>query len=230
MKNSQRIWQLVDAKKEAFENLSDRVWGMPEIAYTEYRSVAEHAKALQSEGFRITENVAGIPTAIMGEAGEGGPVIAILGEYDVLPGLSQEAGVAEPRPLPGNGHGHGCGHNMLGSAALLAATAVKNLARESRTARTRALLWLSGGGRWRGQDLHGARGSFRRCGRCDLMASVVIHTGGRSALTRQHPDGFQVHRTRVSRSRCTPSRTKRARRGGADECRGELSARARSRR
>ena len=62
----------------------------------------------------------------MGEAGEGGPVIAILGEYDALPGLSQEAGVAEPRPVEPDGHGHGCGHNLLGSAALLAATAVKN--------------------------------------------------------------------------------------------------------
>ena len=43
-----------------------------------------------------------------------------------LPGLSQEAGVAEPRPLPGDGYGHGCGHNLLGSASMLAATAVKD--------------------------------------------------------------------------------------------------------
>ncbi len=62
----------------------------------------------------------------MGEAGDGGPVIAILGEYDALPGLSQEAGMAEHRPLPGDGFGHGCGHNLLGSASLLAATAVKD--------------------------------------------------------------------------------------------------------
>jgi aminobenzoyl-glutamate utilization protein B len=66
----------------------------------------------------------------MGEAGEGGPVIAILGEYDALPGLSQVAGIAEPKPLEAGGHGHGCGHNMLGSAALLAATAVKDLLAE----------------------------------------------------------------------------------------------------
>ena len=60
--------------------------------------------------------VAGIPTAVMGEAGEGGPVIAILGEYDALPGLSQEAGLAEQRPLSRGGNGHGCGHNLLGAA------------------------------------------------------------------------------------------------------------------
>src|SRR5438046_753552 len=81
---------------------------------------------LEQQGFRIGENVAGIPTAMMGEAGDGGPVIAILGEYDALPGLSQVAGIAEPKELVPGGHGHGCGHNMLGSAALLAATAVKN--------------------------------------------------------------------------------------------------------
>lgn len=126
MKNSEDIWQLVDFKKNEFTALSDRIWDMPEIAYTEFRSVAEHKAMLEWQGFRITENLAGIPTAIMGEAGAGGPVIAILGEYDALPGLSQEAGVAEPRPLPRNGNGHGCGHNMLGSAALLAATAVKD--------------------------------------------------------------------------------------------------------
>src|SRR5581483_8268040 len=126
MQNSEKIWQLVDARKDAYEGLSDRVWEIPEICYTEYRSVAEHRAMLEAEGFRITENVAGIPTAVMGEAGEGGPVIAILGEYDALPGLSQVAGIAEPKELVPGGPGHGCGHNMLGSAALLAATAVKN--------------------------------------------------------------------------------------------------------
>src|SRR5690348_17996210 len=124
MQNSEKIWQHVDARKDDYEALSDRVWGMPEIAYTEYRSSAEHRAMLEQEGFRITENLADIPTAMMGEAGEGGPVIAILGEYDALPGLSQVAGIAEPRPIPGNGHG--CGHNLLGSAALLAATAIKD--------------------------------------------------------------------------------------------------------
>jgi aminobenzoyl-glutamate utilization protein B len=99
---------------------------MPEVCYTEARSSAEHLAELRHQGFRVTENVAGIPTALMGEAGEGGPVIAFLGEYDALPGLSQEAGVAEHRPIEAGGHGHGCGHNLLGSAALLAATAVKD--------------------------------------------------------------------------------------------------------
>ncbi len=126
MQNEEQIWRLVDAKKDEFAELSDTIWGMPELAYAEHRSAAEHTKMLEAQGFRITGNLADIPTAVMGEAGEGGPVVAILGEYDALPGLSQEAGVAEQRPTPGDGVGHGCGHNLLGSASLLAATAVKD--------------------------------------------------------------------------------------------------------
>ena len=127
MQNTEEVWRLVDAKQDAFIALSDAVWETPELNYAEHRSVAEHIRQLDAEGFRITRDVAGIPTAVMGEAGEGGPVIAILGEYDALPGLSQEAGVTEHRPVVGQGgNGHGCGHNLLGAGALMAATAVKD--------------------------------------------------------------------------------------------------------
>jgi aminobenzoyl-glutamate utilization protein B len=126
MRNTEEIWHLVDAKKDDFTALSDRVWDMPELLYNEHRSCAEHAAMLEKQGFRVTREVAGIPTAMMGEAGEEGPVIAFLGEYDALPGLSQESGVAEHRPVKASGHGHGCGHNLLGAASLLAAAAVKD--------------------------------------------------------------------------------------------------------
>ena len=126
MANEEQIWRLVDDRTQPYVELSDRIWGMPELCYDEHRSSAEHAAMLEAEGFRITRNLAGIPTAMMGEAGEGGPVIAILGEYDALPGLSQEAGVTEPRMVPGETRGHGCGHNLLGSASLMAAAAVKD--------------------------------------------------------------------------------------------------------
>ena len=126
MKNSEQIWDIVDEKAEPYIQLSDRVWGMPELCYAEHRSAAEHAAQLEAEGFRVSRGLAGIPTAVMGEIGEGGPVIAILGEYDALPGLSQEAGVAEPSPVEAGGSGHGCGHNLLGAASMLAAAAVKD--------------------------------------------------------------------------------------------------------
>ena len=126
MNDSRDIWQLVEAKQEPLIALSDRVWATPELCYTEAHSAAEHRAELERHGFRITEGVAGIPTAMIGEAGDGGPVIAILGEYDALPGLSQESGVTEHRPLQNGGNGHGCGHNLLGAGAMLAAVAVKD--------------------------------------------------------------------------------------------------------
>jgi aminobenzoyl-glutamate utilization protein B len=128
--SSAALWSLIDQKAPAFIDLSDRVWGMPETCYMEESSVAEHVALLEAEGFRVAKHVAGIPTAVMGEAGEGGPVIAFLGEFDALSGLSQEAGVAEHRPVQAGGNGHGCGHNLLGSAALLAASALKDWLKE----------------------------------------------------------------------------------------------------
>ncbi len=126
MQNSDIIWDNVDRHREAFIGLSDRVFDTPETLYGEFRSVAEHRAMLAEQGFRITDDAAGIPTAVLGEAGDEGPVIAILGEFDALPGLSQAPGVAEHQPLEHGGNGHGCGHNLLGSAAMLAATAVKD--------------------------------------------------------------------------------------------------------
>src|ERR1700759_4754876 len=132
MDNRSDIWRGIDTIKGRFIDLSDKVWGMPEVCYTEARSSAEHLAELRHQGFRVTEKVAAIPTAVMGEWGEGGPVIAFMGEYDALPGLSQEAGVAEHRPVETGGHGHGCGHNLLGSAALLAATGLKDWLAENK--------------------------------------------------------------------------------------------------
>ncbi len=124
--NEHPLWAYVEKAHPRFRELSDRVWATPETCYTESASAAAHLEELRYQGFRITENIADIPTALMGEAGEGGPVIAFLGEFDALAGLSQQADVAEQIPLEAGANGHGCGHNLLGSGAMLAATAVKN--------------------------------------------------------------------------------------------------------
>jgi aminobenzoyl-glutamate utilization protein B len=99
---------------------------MAETLYQEFRSVAEHTKMLKKEGFKVTEGSCNIPTAVIGEYGDQGPIIAIIGEFDALPGLSQEAGIAKQKPVQNIDNGHGCGHNLLGAASLLAASAVKD--------------------------------------------------------------------------------------------------------
>lgn len=131
--NEHPLWTHVEDAKDRFKALSDRVWATPETCYAERQSAAAHLEELTHQGFRVQESIAGIETAVMGEAGEGGPVIAFLGEFDALAGLSQQADVAEQVPLEAGANGHGCGHNLLGSASLLAATAVKNWLAETGT-------------------------------------------------------------------------------------------------
>ena len=77
-----------------------------------------------NESVAVTAGIANEPTAFLASFKNGaGPVIAVLAEYDALPGLSQEAGASEHKEIEAGGHGHGCGHNLLGSAAMLAAVA-----------------------------------------------------------------------------------------------------------
>jgi len=72
----------IEAKREPFFALSDCIWAVPETNYRELRSSQEHTGLLEQEGFRLHHRFAGLPTAVMGEAGMGGPIIAILGELD----------------------------------------------------------------------------------------------------------------------------------------------------
>ncbi|WP_093380712.1 M20 family metallopeptidase [Variovorax sp. OV329] len=111
-----------------FIDLSDQIWRLAELRYEEFTSAQLHVRMLEAEGFTVTSGVAGIPTAFVAEAGSGGPVIGILGEYDALSGMSQEAGALSCAPSGEivNGNGHGCGHHLLGTAAHLAAAAVKD--------------------------------------------------------------------------------------------------------
>lgn len=115
----------IDLESETLCKLSDAVWENPETAFAEYRSADLICKALTDFGFSVTRPVAGIETAFSGRFGSGKPVIGILGEFDALSGLSQQAGVAEKKPLVPGSAGHGCGHNLLGVGSLAAALAVK---------------------------------------------------------------------------------------------------------
>ena len=126
LSNEEDIWKIVNIKRDDYIKFSDQIFDMPETLYQEFRSVAEHTKMLKKEGFKVTEGSCNIPTAVIGEYGDQGPIIAIIGEFDALPGLSQEAGIAKQKPVQNIDNGHGCGHNLLGAASLLAASAVKD--------------------------------------------------------------------------------------------------------
>ena len=105
-------------------DLSDQIWGFAETALHEKRSSKLLADYAEAQGFKVTRNVAGMPTAFIASFGSGKPIIGIMGEYDALPGVSQKAS-AEKSPLVEGGAGHGCGHNLFGAASLGAALAIK---------------------------------------------------------------------------------------------------------
>jgi aminobenzoyl-glutamate utilization protein B len=116
----------IDARRGDLVSLADQVWGFAETALRETRSAALLADYAEKQGFRVERGVAGMPTAFVASYGQGRPVIAVLGEYDALPGLSQKA-VPEQAVLQPGAPGHGCGHNLFGAASLGAAIAVKEL-------------------------------------------------------------------------------------------------------
>lgn len=126
MNTKEVISELVEKKKDKFLNASKKIWAAAELGMKEFESVKALTDVLSNEGFEIETGLAGIPTAFSASFGSGKPIIGFLGEYDALPNLSQQAGVAEQKPIVKGESGHGCGHNLLGTGSLAAAVALKD--------------------------------------------------------------------------------------------------------
>ena len=129
--NKHVIWDFVSKNQKRFQELADKVWSTPETCYSEQNSMSAHVDELIYHGFSVTKGIANIPTAVVGEYGTDGPIIAFLGEYDALAGLSQKADVFHQDPVKKGANGHGCGHNLLGSASMQAAVALKEWLKDS---------------------------------------------------------------------------------------------------
>src|SRR5262249_15375192 len=119
------LMRRIDARRDHYATVAKEIWGFAEVGYQEQKSSALLQQELKAAGFEVRAGVADIPTAFVATFGSGKPVIAIIGEFDALPGLSQEAQTAQRHAIEENGAGHGCGHNLLGTGALAAAVAVK---------------------------------------------------------------------------------------------------------
>ena len=78
---------VLDEKAQFLNDFSDDIWANPETAFTEFHAAGRYCSALRSEGFEVTENLAGIPTAFSGRFGSGHPVIGVLAEFDRVIGL-----------------------------------------------------------------------------------------------------------------------------------------------
>jgi amidohydrolase len=109
---SERIIKYLENNREGIITLSNKIHAHPEVGFQEYFALEMLTAALVGGGFSVQQGIAGMPTAFRGEfrGREAGPKLALIAEYDALPGL-----------------GHGCGHNIIGAAAVGAALALSQV-------------------------------------------------------------------------------------------------------
>ena len=103
-----RVIKEIEARRRELSELSLKIHANPELGFKETRAAGWLTGYLEKNGFRIERGIGRLPTAFRGSYGQGKPAIAILAEYDALPGL-----------------GHACGHNLIGAMAVGAAAASK---------------------------------------------------------------------------------------------------------
>jgi len=115
----------IDARFDEHREIALRIWDLAELGYQEFESSALLQEKLGAAGFSVKSGVAGMPTAFAAEAGSGGPVIALLAEFDALPGITQTASPLREE-IPGKAGGQACGHHLFGTASFAAAIAVKD--------------------------------------------------------------------------------------------------------
>ncbi|MEE4107849.1 MAG: amidohydrolase [Halieaceae bacterium] len=114
----------LDAHYDQTAATARTIWEYAEVGYQETRSSALLQEQLAAAGFTVEAGVADIPTAFVASYGSGEPVLAILGEFDALPGITQDA-VPRRSPLDDKPAGHACGHHLFGAGSAAAAMAVK---------------------------------------------------------------------------------------------------------
>lgn len=101
MTTAARVSGRVEELREELVGLSHTVHELAETGFEEHRSAAAVAELCAAHGAEVTVGVHGMPTALRAEVGGPGPRVAVLAEYDALPGI-----------------GHGCGHNVICATAV----------------------------------------------------------------------------------------------------------------
>jgi amidohydrolase len=111
MAYAQQVTRTVEALRQELVDISLDIHAHPELNYQEHHAARALADALERHGFQVERGVGGVETAFRGviQGGKGdGPTVALLAEYDALPGI-----------------GHGCGHNLIAMSNLGAGLGVK---------------------------------------------------------------------------------------------------------
>ena len=124
MNAKQIILEHIKGQDEELCYIAKAIWDRPQVALQEEFAARLLAEKLEASGFSVEWGAGGMSTAFVAEWGAGRPIIGLLGEYDALPGLSQEVS-SEKRPIENGGPGHGCGHNLFGTACMGSVMALK---------------------------------------------------------------------------------------------------------
>lgn len=111
---------------DAYKNIALNIWDYAELGYKENKSSALLQSTLKDNGFTVEAGVAGMPTAFVATYGSGSPVIAILAEYDALPGISQDNSPVKSA-ISNKTSAHACGHHLFGTGSVAAGIALKKL-------------------------------------------------------------------------------------------------------
>ena len=119
------ILQHINQQDEELTYIAKEIWDHPQVALREEFASQMLAEKLAADEFNINWGAGGMPTAFIAEWGSGSPIVGFLGEYDALPGLSQELSSAR-LPIQSGGPGHGCGHNLFGTACMGSVMALKS--------------------------------------------------------------------------------------------------------
>ncbi|MCG3224763.1 MAG: M20 family metallopeptidase [Candidatus Heimdallarchaeota archaeon] len=111
----EKVSSFIDENRELLLAVSKEIFDNPELGFEEFKASKLLAEKIQEAGFETKLGVANLETAIHAihpDISEG-PVVAILAEYDALPGL-----------------GHGCGHNLIAAAGLGASLALSSIKKD----------------------------------------------------------------------------------------------------
>src|SRR5271166_1313988 len=95
----------VAAHADRFGAISRQIWENPELGFHENKSSPLLQQELRANGFQVQVGVANMPTAFTATFGSGKPVVALMGEFDALPGLSQKD-QATQAPVQAGAPGH----------------------------------------------------------------------------------------------------------------------------
>ncbi len=125
----------IEQQYDKYRNTSLQLWNYAEVGYKEVKSSALLQQTLSENGFTLQKGVAEMPTAFIASYGSGQPVIAILAEFDALPGLAQEA-IPVKKIIPNKSAGHACGHHLFGTASVAAGIEIKKLIEQKKLSGT----------------------------------------------------------------------------------------------